>query len=274
MVDQLIRVAETRYASGSGLQQDVLHAQVELSKILEEKITLENKQRSLENKINELLNRASFTLVPPPKDLRFPELTLELETLKKQALKQNPWLRVRQAAVDQASVEIKLALKDYWPDMDFKLAYGQRDDSQTGQDRADFVSASVMIKVPLWLRERQDRKLAASRKNYEAKIKSYQNLIETLPHRVDSVFTDILRTQENYRLFSSALILQAGQWARSSLSAYRVDKVEFNTMINAQIRLLRFELKAKRYLFNIYKKRAELEEVLGGPSGPSATSAE
>jgi hypothetical protein len=35
-------------------------------------------------------------------------------------------------------------------------------------------------------------------------------------------------------------------------------------MINAQIRLLRFELKADNYLYNIYQKRAELEEVLGG----------
>jgi len=44
-----------------------------------------------------------------------------------------------------------------------------------------------------------------------------------------------------------------------------VGKVEFNTMINVQIRLLRFELQADRYLFQIYQKRAELEEVLGGP---------
>ena len=45
--------------------------------------------------------------------------------------------------------------------------------------------------------------------------------------------------------------------------AYEVGKVEFNTMINAQIRLLRFELQAQRYLFNIYEKQVELEEILG-----------
>jgi len=36
-------------------------------------------------------------------------------------------------------------------------------------------------------------------------------------------------------------------------------------MISAQIHLLRFEIKANKYLFNIYQKRAELEEILGGP---------
>jgi outer membrane protein TolC len=62
-----------------------------------------------------------------------------------------------------------------------------------------------------------------------------------------------------------ALIVQAEQWARSSLTAYEVGKVNFNTMINAQIRLLRFELQAENYLFSLYKKRAELEELLGAP---------
>jgi hypothetical protein len=42
-----------------------------------------------------------------------------------------------------------------------------------------------------------------------------------------------------------------------------VGKVEFNTMINAKIRVLRFERQAQRYLYSVYQKRAELEEVLG-----------
>jgi hypothetical protein len=41
-------------------------------------------------------------------------------------------------------------------------------------------------------------------------------------------------------------------------------------MLNAHIRLLRFDLRAKQYLFNIYQKQAELEEILGGPLEQSA----
>jgi hypothetical protein len=36
-------------------------------------------------------------------------------------------------------------------------------------------------------------------------------------------------------------------------------------MITAQIRLLSFELQTDKYLFDVFQKRAELEEVLGGP---------
>ncbi len=265
MVNQIIKVAETRYASGSGLQQDVLRAQVELSKLLDEKIILRKKRRVLEDRINELLNRESFIHVAPPKNLRDPKLRLDVEALNALSLRQNPWLRVRQFEIDRAAVDINLARKDYWPDMDFIVAYGQRDEDFTGRDLPDLLSASVVVNIPLWQKNRQDKNLEAKRKNYQAATKSYENLTKSLPYRIDALATDIHDTQENYRLFSDALMIQAEQLARSALSAYVVNKVEFNTMINAQMRLLRFELKSKQYLFNIYQKRAELEEVLGGP---------
>ncbi len=265
IVSQLLGVAETRYATGRGLQQDVLQAQVELSKLLDEKITLGRTRRTLEDRINELLNRESFIAVSPPMNVSYPDLQLEIERLQDKALKENPQLRVRQAQIDIAAKDIELARKDYWPDMDVKLAYGQRDEDFTGRDLPDFVSGSVTMNIPLWQRSRQDSKLAAVKKSHQAAINFYRNLVVSLPHRVDALVTEIRDTQKNYRLFSDALLLQADQWASSSLSAYEVGELEFNTMIGAQIRLLRFELQTSNFIFRIYQKRAELEEVLGGP---------
>jgi cobalt-zinc-cadmium efflux system outer membrane protein len=265
IVSQLLGVAETRYATGRGLQQDVLQAQVELSKLLDEKITLERTRRTLEDRINELLNRESFIAVSPPMNVSYPDLQLEIERLQDKALKENPQLRVRQAQIDIAAKDIELARKDYWPDMDVKLAYGQRDEDFMGRDLPDLVTGSVTMNIPLWQRSRQDSKLAAVKKDHQAAINFYRNLVVSLPHRVDALVTEIRDTQKNYRLFSDALLLQAEQWANSSLSAYEVGKLEFNTMIGAQIRLLRFELQTSNFIFKIYQKRAELEEVLGGP---------
>jgi outer membrane protein TolC len=265
IIDQLIAVAETRYATGRGLQQDVLQAQVELSKLLDEKIVLERKHRTHQDQINALLSRENFKPVPPIKGLIYPDLQLEIEDLQSRALKENPQLRVRQAETDIAALEIELARKDYWPDMDIKLAYGQRDEDFNGRDLPDLVTGSVVMNIPLWQKKRQDPKLAASKKDHQAAIKFYQNLVESLPYKVDALATEIRNNQKNYRLISDALLFQAEQWASSSLSAYEVGSVEFSTMINAQIRLLRFELQAENYLFNIYQKQAALEEVIGGP---------
>jgi outer membrane protein TolC len=265
ILNQLLGVAETRYATGRGLQQDVLQAQVEMSKLLDEKIILNRKRRTLEDRINGLLNRESFSRVATPQGLNFPDMQLDIKRLQSIATQENPMLSVRRADIDIAAVEIELARKDYWPDMDFKVAYGQRDEDRTGRSLPDFVSASVTINLPVWKKYRQDPKLNATLKRHDAAFKFYRNLLQSLPHRVDALATEIHDFQENYRLFDEALIVQAEQWANSSLAAYEVGSLEFNTMINSQIRLLRFELKAENYLFNIYQKRAELEEVLGGP---------
>ena len=265
IVNQLLGVAETRYATGGGLQQDVLQAQVELSKLLDEKITLDRKRRTMEDRINALLNRESFSPVQPLKEVSYPKLQLDIKHLQEVALRENPQLKVRRAQIDIAAKEIELARKDYWPDMDFKVAYGQRGEDRMGRNLPDFISGTVAMNIPLWQRSRQNSKLAAAKKNHQAAVNFYRNLAESLPHRVDALVTEIRDTQKNYKLFSDALLVQADQWANSSLSAYEVGELEFNTMIGAQIRLLRFELQTANFIFTTYQKRAELEEVLGGP---------
>jgi cobalt-zinc-cadmium efflux system outer membrane protein len=265
MVSQLLRVAETRYAAGEGLQNDVLQAQVELSKLMDEKIDLDKRRRTLRDQINELLNREHFMSVTPPLDLQYPDLVLDSQILKEKSLANNPWLGVRQAKIGQSEVEVELAKKDYWPDMDFRVAYGQREDAPDGSNRPDFFSATVTVNVPLWAKSRQNKKLAASKKGHDAAIKSYRNLAESLPFRVDALVTEIKDTQKNYHLYADGLLVQSAQWARSALAAYEVGKIEFNTMVNAEIRLLRDELRAKHYVYTIYQKLAELEETIGGP---------
>jgi len=55
LMEQFVSVAETKYATGSGLQQDVLRAQVELSKLGDDLIMWQQKRRSAVAKLNALL---------------------------------------------------------------------------------------------------------------------------------------------------------------------------------------------------------------------------
>jgi outer membrane protein, heavy metal efflux system len=263
MMDQILRIAETRYSSGRGLQQDIFQAQVESSKLLDEKIMLENKRRMMEDRINGLLNRKSFIEIDPPTGITYKELNLSIPDLQAQALQNNPWLNVKAAEMDRVKIGVELADKEYWPDIDFKVAYGQRDEVM-GNDLADFVSASMTMNIPLWQNSRQDKKRASVSASHDAAVKAYKNLAESLPYRVDALSTEIFSLQKSYLLYTDTLIYQTKEWANSSLSGYQVGKMEFNTMMKAQIRLLRSKEKAENYLFTIYQKRAELEELLGG----------
>ena len=180
IVNQLLEVAETRYATGNGLQQDVLQAQVEMSKLIDEKISLDKRRRTLEDRINALLNRAGYTPVQPPLDLGYPDFQLDVKALQDEALKRNPQLKIRQADISIADKEIELARKDYWPDMDVRLAYGQRDEDRAGKSLPDMVTGSVTMNIPLWQKSRQDPKLAAVKKSRQAAFRFYRNLLESL----------------------------------------------------------------------------------------------
>jgi Tat protein secretion system quality control protein TatD with DNase activity len=62
-MNQLISAAETKYKVGKGLQQDVLRAQLELSKLIDKKITLHQKRLSLASKLNTFRTYAKMTFL-------------------------------------------------------------------------------------------------------------------------------------------------------------------------------------------------------------------
>jgi outer membrane protein TolC len=262
-VTHMLRVAEAVYASGRGLQQDVLLAQVELSKLIGEKISLEEKRRAQVARINELLNRDDMRQAAPAGPVEDLNLDLDPRALHALALQHNPDLWVRQADIDRSEVNIGLARKDYYPDMDFTVAYGQRDEDRTGRDLPDFVSASVAVSIPLYQHRKQDRQLAAALNRRKSAVKVYENLANALPHQVDAVLREIVGLRENHRLFKGGLVEQTDLWSRSSVAAYEVGKLEFSTMIDAHLRRLRFEQQTEMFRFQIYQKLAELENLTG-----------
>lgn len=265
MVGQILRVAEAAYASGRGLQQDVLQAQVELGKLLDEKTTLISRKRILEDQLNELVNEGRFASVKTDGIPSLPELVLSGEALTKNALVHNPNLASLAVDIETAGIDVGLARKDYWPDMIVAVGYGQREEDLTGRDLPDFVHGSVSFTIPIWFQNKQNKRLLAALKRKSAAEKAYDNLEKRLPHQVDALLSEIESFQVNYRLFDEALLLQADQWSQASLAAYEVGKVDFDTMINAHVRRLRFGLQADRYRASVHKSLSRLQELTGLP---------
>jgi cobalt-zinc-cadmium efflux system outer membrane protein len=263
LVARILNAAESRYATGRGSQQNIFQAQVELSKLYNEQITLKTKHRALEDRINSLLNRQNYQPIVYVNDIEAPDIKLSLPELESIALVKNPELKIKGYQVKQSKTRINLAKKDYWPDFDIMAAYGQRDESRAGQDWADFFSTTVSVNLPVWQNRKQDKKLAAAAAMHRSTEQSYENQVKNIRHQLDALATEIINLQDNYYLYQRTLLPQANDWARSALEAYEVGEVEFDTMINARMRLLMFELQGERFRMDIFKKRAELEVLIG-----------
>jgi outer membrane protein, heavy metal efflux system len=263
LVNQLLQSSESRYASGMGLQQDVLQAQVELSRLTDEHNALADRRRTQNRKLNALLNRPAFQAVTPVVQMTMPPMNLDYQRLENLALRQNPEIVARGLAVEQAAVAVDLARKDFYPNFNVSLAYGIREDGRLGAERPDFFSAGVSLNVPLYQNRKQTPLLEAAAKNRQAAEQALRDLQLSLPHQIETVNSAVQRLQASNRLYTNTLLLQAKQWADSAQSAYEVGKLEFNSLINAQMQVLRLQLQADTYLYRLYQKRAELEELVG-----------
>lgn len=269
LVQKLMKVAGTRYTSGKGNRQDILMARMELDKREDERIRLENTYRQIEDRINGLLNREDFKPVPHPETPVFFDRIPESSGLVAQSIETNPELAVLKLDIEKNAAQKMLARKDYYPDVDMRLTYGQRDDDPMGRSRSDFVSLSAGLTIPLWKHQRQDKNLASQESLEHSARLRFLNLQSRLPHDVDRLVTDIRETIRRYSLYTNKLIPTAKDIARSAQSDYEVGKSEFGTMINAQIKALTMDLEAKNLLFLIEKKRAELDEIVGLPLTPN-----
>lgn len=263
-LDQIVRVAEARYGSGKGLQQDILQAQVEQSRLMETHNRLKRQRRSLEDRINSLLNRSTYAPISIPAPAGLPHLGASIEKWQAIALDANPDLQTRRIEIEQAKVNAELSQKAYYPDPDLKLAYGQRDDDTNGNERSDFISASVSFSLPVWAKRKQSRRLEADAKRLNAARSMYRNLTAQLPHQVDAIAVELRQIEDNYTLYNEAILVQADQWAESARFSYEVGKVNFNTMVSAQLQELKLERQAKQYLYQYYRKMAVLDLLLGG----------
>ncbi len=265
MVSRIRKNAQSRYAVGKSLQQEVFQAEVERIRLEDEAIMLENRHDAIEDRLHELLNRERYQAVTPPEDLPEPGFSITPAKLTQAAVKNNPGLKRLQAAIARTRTKTRLAKKEYYPDFNIRLSYGQREEDRNGRDLPDFFSASVMMDIPLWHQRKQAKEVAATEQKQQAAENRYLGLRRRLPYQIDALAQKIRDTRRRYRLYQNSLIPGARQWARSATDAYQVGKVSFDTMINARIRVLKYQREASRLLHQVYQIRAELEAVLGAP---------
>ncbi len=114
------------------------------SELIDEGISLASRERVIRAQLGSLLNRGAFFEENGPLALAEPGNIPDRALLSLAALQLNQLVQQRKVAIDRAKVEVQLAEKAYLPEFDVRLSYGQR------EDRADFLSATVGMTVPLW----------------------------------------------------------------------------------------------------------------------------
>jgi len=261
ILDDLTRFTETMYGVGQGLQQDVLKAQVERSKMEDMRISLRQKRRSLEATLNTLLYRPAGTAVATIVELNLTPVDFEEAELERLAAENRPQIRALAAQVEKAQISRKLGKREFYPDFTVSLEYMQRDPAM-GEKGFDMYGAGVTFNLPVQ-RQRRHAMVAEA----ESETRMAQEELNMLRNQIRFGIADALARLERSRklaeLYRGGIIPQAGHSLEASMAAYRVGKADFMNVLDSQMALFNFEREYYDAVAEHQMQLAQLEGVVG-----------
>ncbi len=259
---QAIEAARIKYTVGKVPQQDILKAEVALTRLAEHMIHFEQDADVASARLNALLGRDPATPINVRGDYAVPAHLPETGALEKLALASRPDLAQAQAAIEKSKQEESLASKSYTPDFMVSAGYMLMPD---GTDMRNRYMVEGSINLP-WLNHRKhDSEIA------EAKAKVSEQDAELAAMR-NAAFGQIQEALAQARaakrladVYQDALQPQAEATLRSTVIAYENDRTDFLNLLDSQSAVVDIDLAYFQALADFETRFAELELAVGAP---------
>lgn len=252
LFEQLTDVAQASYSSGLGRtrQQDIIRAQLELTRLDDRLTRLRQQQEMARQKLNEWLNNAfvESSLATPVTGLSrtLPDVVLlnaQLYTASDDGsteelmgyFSRHPALKAMQQKIKASRSGIELARQKYKPAWGINAAFSYRGDTPSGGNRADLLSLGVTFDIPLFTAKRQDKELQSAVSKSAAMQTEEWLLLRKFMAAFEMNKTKLLRLNQRQILYKDRLLPQISEQAEASLTAYTNDDGDFSEVVRARI---------------------------------------
>ncbi|MGA7990562.1 MAG: TolC family protein [Thermoanaerobaculia bacterium] len=225
---QIEEVVRARYSAGLGTQQDVLRAQSERTRLLQQRRRDEAAERSSLVEIRQLLFRPTDAPVPTGRRLVPGEVAVPAagEVLSR-AEEDTPEVKEAALAKERAQFAGELARRNLRPDFVASVGYANRGGLPL------MWSAGVGISVPLWAAKKQRPLIAEAESQLESASATEVSLRRRARARTEERLIRIRQLEEESRLDAGALLIQDRLAVEAALASYRTGSVPFVTVLEA-----------------------------------------
>jgi len=257
LVDDIIRLTEVRYETGSGLQQDVLKAQVKRSQFMERLISLRQQRAVIQSELNRLTNQRSEVSYELPGDFELVTTDKSLEDFKRAATEERPMNSAYQSLISRYRYQGQLADLDDYPDVTLFASWRYRDNNLP-DGGTDFISAGVSINLPIYREKRRAAKAEAREAVYmaERQAEEFRNAVV---EAVRNAYARMEETRQQAELYRKGIIPQTSQSFQSALGSYQVGKLEFIGLLDALMTTYQAEMDYYRISSEYMRSLAWLE---------------
>jgi outer membrane protein TolC len=256
VLDQLIQDATAHYKVGQGMQQDVLQAQVERTKIVRE-ITMHHQQMwQLQAHLKGLLNRDQGSADIVTEDLTESALKRTSPDLLAMVRQNNPQIAVDATSMQKQDAQLTSAKREGKPD--FELGYMYQN---TDRKYRDYYMFTFDVRFPRKKRVNAEiaeasERLAASRQTLDAHLQ--QQLAE-----VQQGYVRVTSDEELLKEYREGLVPQSDATYRATLSAYSANREQFVHVLSYFTDLLNLKLEYAQTLVDHEIALAHLESLTG-----------
>ena len=262
LLQDIETTAESMYRVGEGRQADVLRAQVEIAKMVEDTLRMMAMRQSMLARLDALLDRPAESALGAVALPEFPDSVPASATVEALALDDRPMIRAGLDDVRAAEASEKLARKEIWPDLQIGVQYAQQGSAMgTGTERMG--SLMVGASIPVFARDRQLQmrdEATAMRQMAQADVAAMR---ADTRGRIGEAYASLSRARNLARLYRTTLLPQAEATVASALAAYRVGTVDFMTLLDDQMTVNKYRQELYTLDADQGKAWAELEMLSG-----------
>ena len=272
LFEQLVDATRSSYAValGRARQQDIIRAQLELTRLDDRLTVLRQQLESAQQRLSEWIGaQARGPLVPVLPDQAW-EPGLPSDSGKElwihERIGRHPILQAFDQRIDAMLTGVELARQKYQPEWGLSAQYGYRDEDPTGRDRADLFSVGMSFDLPIFTAQRQDQDVSAAASRAEA-IKTDKSLMtRQLKAELETAMAQLRRLDERRALYDRQLLPQMSEQAEAALAAYNDDNGDFAEAVRARIAELNAKIEALVIAVQRQQTLATIHYLLSGGS--------
>ncbi len=264
ILQQIERIARTQYEVGKGSQSDVLRAQLEVTRLMDELIAMRAERPGALAMLNALLGRlATAPLVTPP---AAGQMTAELPAIPLDAV-------LLAAATRRPSVELWTEQVRWW-ELQVRLAeLDRKPDFQIGaramtmeNNGPSLLGVTVGLNLPLYSGRKQSQAVAEARARLAAARSALEQARLQAAQEVTAEAAMVRGVDERLSLLRTGLLPQAQANAQAALAAYQVGQADFLTLMDRELDVIHLQIDQHRLLRDRAQALARLEAAVGLPA--------
>jgi len=221
---QAEEITRSRYEVGQGSQADLLRAQLERTRLQQQRLALQSQESVFIADLNRLRGMAPDTPIPTSSTLEaFPLESEPAPSLIERAEKDSPEVQAAKVGIRQAEKSLDLAKLDRKPDFGVSaglMPRGSLDPMWT---------VGVSVSLPIW--GRQKRAVSEQewrRKSQGSELESIKNLLAQRIHERAAQLDASLGTIKIYR---EGLLVQSESSFKATLAQYEVGRAPFLSVL-------------------------------------------